>query len=185
MPLGIIVAFAAFTIFFTLALGASSAAPWFPTRRQERDAVVRGLPLKPGAVAYDLGCGDGGMLFALADAYPGIRAVGYKIALPPLALGWWRKRHGGAKYAGVSLRWRDFWARDFSDADAVFVFLMRPAYPRLIAKLARELRDDAVVVLECWPFDGIAHERVLGGDGVILPMYVYRGAALRTAAART
>lgn len=179
MNIWIVIAIAAYALFCTLGLGALSAAPWVPTKRRERDAVAEAISLKPGARVYDLGCGDGSMLFALADAHPGIRAIGYEIALPPLIIGWIRKFLGGAKYKDVSLRWRDLWGQDFSDADALFVFLMRPAYARLLPKLQRELRDDAIVILECWPFPEVAHERKLGGDGKTLPMYVYSGATLR------
>lgn len=179
-----LLALAAFAILFTYGLGAWSAAPWVPTRRRERSAVARGFNLKPGALVGDLGCGDGAMLFAVCDEHPGVRALGYEIALPPLLMGWWRRWRGGARYKDVSLRWRDFWGRDLSALDAVFVFLMRTAYPRLVPKLARELRDDAQIIVECWPFDGVAHVRKIGGEGGMLPYYVYTGAALKAAAAR-
>jgi len=177
LPLAIVT----FAIFSTIAIGALSAAPWVPTKKRDRDTVARGINLRPGAKVYDLGCGDGSMLFSLVDVHPDIRAVGYEIAFPPLAWGWFRKWRGGSKYKNVSMYWRDFWAKDVSDADAVFMFLMSPAYARMLPKLTRELRDEAIVILECWPFEGISYDQKLGGDGKNLPMFVYSGAKLRAA----
>lgn len=166
-------------LLLTLAIGAYSSAPWVPTRKRERDAIIEAVPLAPRAKVFDLGCGDGAMLFALADRYPGLRAVGYDIALPPLIVGWIRRALGGTRYANVSLRWGDLYARDVRDADLVFAYLMPKVQEKLRIKLARELRDDAIVVSSVFPITSVKHERRLGGEGGVLPVYVYRGADLR------
>jgi hypothetical protein len=175
----------AFIILGTFALGAASSAPWLPTRKREREAVVAALAsvfvARPNAVVYDLGCGDGVMLFSLADAFPGIRAIGYEIALPPLIAGWIRSALGGAKYRGVHLYWRDFFGQDLSDADVVFVFSTPRMHEKVLAFLSRTLRDDALVIVEAWPLPGVAHERKIGGGDGVLSLYVYSGKALHAA----
>ena len=163
----------------TLALGGISAAPWVRTRRRQRDFIASRLDLKEGAKVYDLGCGDGAVLFALARRHPTARAVGYEIAFLPLAIGYAMKAAGGGAYRNVSLRCRDFFGPDLSDADAVFVFLLAESYPKVVRKLAAELRDDAQIVVAAWPLPGIEAERSERGASDLLPVYFYRGSQLR------
>jgi SAM-dependent methyltransferase len=185
MGIGSVIFMAAFVLLLTLAVGAASSAPWVPTKKRDRETVIAALAedgkMLPGAVVYDLGCGDGAMLFALADAFPGIRARGYEIALPPLAAGWVRRALGGEKYREVRMYWRDFFGKDVADADVVFVFSMPHMHAKMHAFLAKSLRDDATVVIEAWMLPGVPHERKVGGVGHALPFYIYRGKAIRDA----
>lgn len=165
----------------TFAVGAVSAAPWVRTKRGQRDLIASKVALKPGAKVYDLGCGDGAVLFSLAERNPGVRAVGYEIAFLPLMIGWTTKLLGGARYRNVSLRCRDLFGPSLSDADTVFVFLLRDCYPRLMRKLGAELRDDAEVVVAAWPLPGLEPARSEAATEELLPMYFYNGAQLRRA----
>ena len=168
-----------YVIVGTFAIGAISAAPWVRTKRDQRQRIVDEVLLKDGAKVYDLGCGDGAVLFSLARRNPTARAVGYEIALLPLAIGWATKALGGPAYRNVSLRCRDLFSPDLSDADTVFVFLLKECYPRIIRKLGAELRDDAEVVVAAWPLPDIEPERAEPATKDLLPMFFYRGAQLR------
>lgn len=163
----------------TLALGGMSAAPWVRTRKRLREFIASRVDLKEGAVVYDLGCGDGAVLFSLVKRHPGIKAIGYEIAILPYALGLAAKAAGGADYRNVSLRYRDFFGTDLSDADTVFIFLLEESYPRVMKKLAAELKDDASLVVAAWPLPGIVAERSERGAPDLLPVYFYKGARLR------
>lgn len=167
----------------TLALGGMSAAPWVRTRKRLREFIAAKVDFKDGDVVYDLGCGDGAVLFSIADRRPGIRSIGYEIALLPYAIGLVTKALGGGKYRNVAIRCRDFFGKDLSDADGVFIFLLEESYPRVMKKLAKELRDDAQVVVAAWPFPGVAAERTERAAEDVLPVYFYRGSALRAAPA--
>jgi len=169
-----------YLIVLTLAVGAVSAAPWIPTRRRQRRRLAELLPVREGETVCDLGCGDGVVLFAFADRYPGIHAVGYEIALLPFVIGKVRRSFGGKRYRDVEINYGNFFWEDLSDADVAFVFLLEKAFPKVMAKLATDLRDDARVVVEAWPFPGVAVEREIREEGM-LPTYVYRGKAIRDA----
>lgn len=171
-----------YVFLLTLAIAAKSAAPWVRSKKAQRDAFCEGLDMPAGSLVYDIGSGDGAMLFDYARKHPGVRAVGIEIALLPFLLAVVTKWRGGATFKNVQLRYRDIFGQDFSDADACFLFLMPAAYQKMLPKLAGELRDDAVVVTEAWPFPNAVAERVIQKPGV-LPMYVYRGRALREALA--
>lgn len=170
-----------YVILGTLALGGMSAAPWVRTRKRLRNFIAEKVDFKDGDVVYDLGSGDGAVLFSIADRHPGVRSIGYEIALLPFAIGLVTKALGGRKYRNVSIRCRDFFGVDLRDADGVFIFLLEESYPKIVKKLAKELRDDAQVVVAAWPFPGVAAERTERADDAVLPVYFYRGAALRAA----
>jgi len=173
----------AYLIVLTLAVGAVSAAPWIPTRRRQRRRLAELLPIRPGETVCDLGCGDGVVLFAFADRYPGIRAVGYEIAILPFVIGRVRRSFGGKRYGDVEINYGNFFWEDLSDTDVAFVFLLEKAFPKVMAKLAAELKDDARVVVEAWPFPGVSAEREIREEGM-LPTYVYTGRAIRVAVGR-
>lgn len=184
MSIGFVLYVIALGLIITLGVGAMSAAPWVPSRREDRELLAGAVSLRSGALVYDLGCGDGTLLFAIQEKNPGIRGVGYDIALPPLLIGWVRIALARGRRKGISLRWGDLFGVSVRDADAVYVYLMPRAQARVLTKLAREVRDDAYVVCEGWPLPGVTPERKLGAPGA-MPAYVYRGAALRVAIDKT
>lgn len=158
----------------TFAAGGISAAPWVPTLKRERDLILKHLPLIPGSVVYDIGCGDAVVLFAAVQKEPAIKAIGYEISLLPYLIAKWRAR----KYPNVHIGFKNFFKAPLGDADIVFSFLLPKCYPRLIKKLGRELKPDALVVVEAWPFPGIEPHQVIREEK-ILPVYLYTGAQLK------
>ncbi len=176
-----------FVVIASAAIAGVSAAPWVPTKPSQRRKFIERLPMTGTERVVDLGCGDGSMLFGIARKYPGIHAVGVDISIFPLAIGIVRKwiarlREGTATpfpYGNIQLRFANLWTSDVRDADLVFVFLMQKAYPKLVKKLAVELRDDARVAVEVWPLPGIEATETLKEEG-LLPVYIYTGKQFRT-----
>lgn len=167
-----------FIFVLTAAYGAYSAAPWVPTKSAERRHLVANLQLKGNETVYDLGCGDGSLLFNLVDAYPGVRVIGYEVALLPLMLGWVKKIIFFQRYRRVSLRFGNLFKAKISDADLVFVFLMAKVYPKLIHKFRQELAPEALVAVEAWPLPGVVPSSVIADDG-LLSVYIYKAGSLK------
>lgn len=169
----------------TSAYGAISAAPWVPTKAKERCNFLDQLPLKGDEKVYDLGCGTGSLLFAVAERYPGVTAIGYDVSLLPLCIGWVKKfvarvqgGHKGSPYANVHLKWRNLFTADIHDADLVFIFLMPKAYAKLAAKFSQELPLQARVAVEAWPIPAKPIQETISGQQ-LLPVYIYAGTAFR------
>lgn len=165
-------------IFGTAAIAGLSAAPWVPTKPKQKKQLIEVVNLPRNAVCYDLGCGDGTVLFALARKHPDAKAIGYDISILPLLIGWTRKLLGGKKYKNVSIRFGNLFKKDVSDADLVFVFLLDKSYARLKEKFRRELKDDANIVVEAWPIKNIQPIREIRQEG-LLPIYIYEGSSFR------
>ena len=105
--------------------------------------------LKEGQKVYDLGCGDGKLVFTAASQ--GAKAVGYEISLLPFIIAKVRQLFNKNK---VSIKFKDFWSADLSDANVIFFFLIPRIYPKLKNKLEKELKPGTKVVAYVWPMKG-------------------------------
>lgn len=164
----------------SLGYGAHLAGPFVSTSPAERIAIAAALPVDDQSVVYDLGCGDGAVLFALLDRRPGLRAVGVDVAWPPLLVAW-LKRRLFRRYRNLRLVWGDYFRMDIGDADAVTVYALRKAYPKLTKKFGTELRDGAWVAVERWPFAGLMPVKTVRTPGGH-DWYLYRAGQFRSGA---
>jgi SAM-dependent methyltransferase len=94
------------------------APPLVPTSRKTVQRMVEFANIKPGETAYDVGCGDGRIVFAAAAK--GARAIGYEFSLLAFLLAWVRSLF----HRGAHIRFANFWKKDFRDADVVFCYLL-------------------------------------------------------------
>ena len=142
------------------------AAPWFPTWSKDIERFLKLAEIKPGQKFYDLGCGDGKLVFAAAGA--GANAVGFEIFLLPYLIA--KSRSFNVK--NTKIIFKDFWKADLSDADVVYIFLTPKVNPKAKLKLEKELKKGARVIAYSWPVEGwtaIKSDFVHGQ----LPMYLY------------
>jgi SAM-dependent methyltransferase len=95
--------------------------------------ALRLANLQQNEVLYDLGAGDGRVLFIAARDF-GAKAVGIEIGPIQCALIWLRAVASGLDKR-VRVRWENFYKADLSDADVVFVY----ATSKEVAKLAPHL----------------------------------------------
>jgi len=178
MSTGVIIFIIVYVLALTAAWAGLSAAPWLPTKRREREIVAELLPLGRGDVLYDLGCGDGAVLFTLAEKYPEARLIGYEVFILPYVIGRLRRLFGGRRYRNVSIRFGDLYRQDLRDASAIFCFLMAKSYERLHDKFAAELGDECPVLAEAWPFPGLTPLRKVKESGQI-SFFLYKGSQFR------
>lgn len=156
----------------TLAWGALLAAPWVPTLKKQRDLLLDNLPIEADATVYDLGCGSGSILFAVADRYPNARCIGYDVALLPLLIGTLIKWSHPKRYRNVHLRFGNFFSQSVADADVIIAFLMKTAYPKFFAQLTRDVRPGTIVAVEAWPYETLTPTQTITGAALV-PWYVY------------
>lgn len=124
------------------------AAPWFPTWSRDIERFLKLAEIKPGQKFYDLGCGDGKLVFAAAGA--GAEAVGFEIALLPYLMALSRSFY----VKNSKILFKDFWKQNLSDADIVYIFLTPKINPKAKLKLEQELKPSTKVIAYTWPIDG-------------------------------
>lgn len=130
-----------------------AGAPWLPTSRKHVRRMLTLANVQPGEVVYDLGSGDGRVLFIAAREF-GAQAVG--IELDPLRYLWtqmWIRLLG--LRGQVRVIWGNLFTQDFSEADVVTVYLLTKTNIRLRRKLWDELRPGARIVSSVFLFPGM------------------------------
>ena len=159
-----------FLVLATAAYGAFSAAPWLPTRKGDVARMMDLAQIKPGERVYDLGCGDGRLVFSAAKA--GAEAIGVEIFILPYFYAWVKSLF----IKNAKILYGDLFNYDLSGADVIFVFLMDKSYKRLIAKLEKELKPGARIVVSCWEIPDWQKKLVKTDkpSDRLLPVYLYK-----------
>ena len=157
-----------FVIFlFYLCFAFISGAPFVPTTMSASASMVALARIKKGDTVYDLGSGNGKLLFLAAKK--GAWAIGYEIN--PLLVVFSNILAFASPYREeVITKWKNFWCADIHDADIVFIYLLPWKMDRLAAKLKRECKRGTIIVSNSFIFPGW---RVLRQD-TANHIYVFR-----------
>jgi ribosomal protein L11 methylase PrmA len=161
ISLGLLVLLAALKMAFALLTGLSSfktgGAMFTTTHRSKIKKILEAIPMHPGQVVYDLGCGDGRFLIAAAKRYK-VKAIGFEINPWAYLLSRFRV---GLCQANVSIHFQDFWKADLSEADIVFCYLFPDVMERLREKLSKELKAGAKVISCNFEMPGWKPEKII------------------------
>lgn len=136
-------------ILATAAYGGRSAAIWVPMARKDAERAMLLAGITRGDKVYDLGCGDGRVLVAAAQH--GAHAIGYEVSLIPYLIACvraWRLRKDPLGTMRVS--YGNFWTKDLSDADVVYLYLMPDSYDRIVQKLRAECDPGTRIITYVW-----------------------------------
>ena len=143
-------------LIFYLCIAFVTGAPFVPSTNPTAQSMITLARIKPGMNVYDLGSGDGRLLFLAAKK--GARAIGLEIN-PLLVLWTWikkmlsrRPKTGFNPANGVRVRWKNFWGVNLADADVVFVYLLPWRMEKLAAKLKRELKPGTLIISNSFIF---------------------------------
>lgn len=141
------VAFAIF--FFYLCLAFMTGAPFVPSTPKTAEKMIELAQLKPGKRVYDLGSGEGRLLFLAARK--GALATGFEIN-PFLVILTKLKVLVSRHRRQISVHWRNFWHADLSRADVVFIYLLPWKMTRLKQFLLAQLKPGTLVVSNSFIF---------------------------------
>lgn len=139
------------TFFFFLVIAFVTGAPFVPTVSPAVKKALKLANVGKGKTLYDLGSGDGRVLFAAAGM--GARAVGYEIN--PLLVLWTNLRARLKGIRTVHTKWANFWNADIADADIVFIYLMPWRMKQLEKKLASELKPGTLIASNSFVFPNL------------------------------
>lgn len=143
--------------------GGKSAAPFLPSTRRTTRRMVAAAGIQPGEIVYDLGSGDGRILFAAARE----GAVATGIEIHPMLV-WWSRFWAWVLRHKVTVIRDNLWNTDIRSADVIFLFILHTKMPALEQKIRREAKPGARIVSNSFTFPGWQYEKK---DGTV---YVYR-----------
>lgn len=137
-------------LIFYLCIAFVTGAPFVPSTNPTARAMIRLARIKPGMKVYDLGSGDGRLLFLAAEK--SATAIGLEINPLLVLYTILRTFIEGSHTSMVQPRWKNFWKTNLGDADVVFVYLLPWRMERLAAKLKKECKKGTTIVSNSFIF---------------------------------
>lgn len=134
----------------------TSGVPWAKVSEENINKIFSLINLRKNSLIYDLGCGDGRVLFMAEKR--GLRAIGYELSLYPYLKALFRKF---ISRSAVIVKRRDFFKVNLSQADAIFIFLVGKAISRVGWKLKSELKKGSLVISYCFAVPGWLPEKMI------------------------
>lgn len=126
--------------------------PWVPTPPAFIDGFFRLAPVSAADVVYDLGCGDGRLLFAALEKGAG-RCVGIDIEAAKIAEA--RELAAGKGVSDkVTFIADDFMVHDLSEATLIICYLFPQPLGALRPKFEKELKPGTRIVSEAFSVPG-------------------------------
>ena len=136
------------------ALPAFWGAPFVPSKEKDMNKMLELLDLKPGQTFYDLGSGDARFLIRAVKHYGVKKAIG--IEINPFLVHYSRKK---IKKQGledrIEIKRANLFKLNYSDADAMSMYLLQRVMHRLGTKLLNELRPGTPLASLSFTFDNI------------------------------
>jgi precorrin-6B methylase 2 len=118
--------------------------PPVPTKPERIHKALKLANLQPEETLYDLGAGDGRVLFIAVREF-GAQAVGIEVGPIQCALIWLRAIASGLGNQ-IQIRWANFYKANLQEADVVFVYATSKEVIKLASHLERQMKKGARLV---------------------------------------
>lgn len=127
---------------------AGTDAPYVPTVMDNIRKVLRLAGLKKGKIFYELGSGDGRVVYEAAS----LDAISSGIEQSWLRVWYSRWKAKKLRLSNIFFYHGDIFKRHYYPADVIYIYLLQPAINRLEKKLQEELKKGAVVITQRYHF---------------------------------
>lgn len=150
----VLVLFAAFVLLVIwMVSGYRSKVPFVPVPNSILKDIYKALDVKEGSVVYDLGCGEGRVLFYISRLIPNAKYIGIENSTFPLILArlraWWHQKTTKTEIQIIN---QDFFQHNLSDATHVFTYLYPNVMDDLLPKFDKELKKGTKLVSVTFKF---------------------------------
>lgn len=133
--------------------GYRAKVPFVPVPNSILKDIYQLMKVQENSVVYDLGCGDGRVLFYISRFVPKARYIGIENVTFPLILAhlraWWHRRVTGTQ---IEILNQDFFKQDLSNATHIFTYLYPNVMDDLLPKLEKELKPGTKLVSVTFKF---------------------------------
>lgn len=139
------------TLLLFLCIAFLTGAPFVPTASKTTKRMAELAKITKDDIVYDLGSGDGRLLFA-ANSYRPKRIIGIEIN-PYLVV--WTRFQALLKRSTVKVKMGNFWTTPLNDATVVFIYLLPWKMNSLEKKLRQELPKGSRIVSNSFIFPNL------------------------------
>lgn len=160
-------------VFVPIVIASTIAAPPLGTKRRDIKRLVKLARITEQDTVYDLGCGDGRLLLAVAKASTSQKIIGLELSPLHIILSRMRILLSGQQKR-VAVQARNFYNQDLSRADVILCFLTPKAMEELEPKFKQELKPGTRVVSYVFPLPNIEPAELSRPSEIDLPIYLYR-----------
>jgi SAM-dependent methyltransferase len=160
------------SILFTVSASYSSylLAPWVPTHLKDLERIEKIADLQANQIFYDLGCGDGRILFHLSR-YSNASLIGIELSLFHYLLALFFKLIHRRK--NVLIKLGNLLQQDFSQADVVYIYGCPSRLEEIGKKLKRNLKVGAKIISYEYPIKGLIPDIIDQPKPKDIPIHVY------------
>lgn len=141
-----------FFLILFLVVAFITGAPFVPTPDSAARIMIKISQIKPGMKVYDLGSGDGRLLFLASEM--GAISTGFEINPFLVFYTYIRSLITGSRNT-VRIRWCNFWNADLSDADVIFIYLVPWQMEKLEKKLKNGCKPGTIIVSNSFVFPSL------------------------------
>jgi len=117
------------------------SGPFVPSARKRTQSMLRLAGIKSDDIVYDLGFGDGRLIFAASKEAKS--AIGYELSIPLYLFGIIRKVLSRSR---VKIRYGNIWRQDYRSADVIFCYLLPKAMARFYQEVWPTLKPGTRVI---------------------------------------
>ncbi len=137
-----------------------TGVPFIPTSEKIADKMLEFVKFRENLNIYELGCGNGKLLFKIKKKcdnlrFKNISIIGYELILP---LVWWIKfknKFLPKTTNKISVFSRDFYKQDLSQADVIFCYLFPPLMQRIFYEIWPKLKKGTILISHAFKIEGL------------------------------
>jgi len=148
-----------------------NGAPYVPTPMDRVKKMLELAKLKPGQRVYDIGCGDGRIVYLANKMYQS-KATGFELSPIVYVLARICKLFWKAKY---EVKFADYKMEDLSDADVIFCYLLPETLAKVQNDIKKQVKSGTKFVSYAFPIPewNLIHQEVRNADKQFGPIWVY------------
>jgi len=119
---------------------AMTSGPFVPSARKRHKTMLKLADLTDNDVAYDLGCGDGRLVFSASKFAK--KAIGYDLSIPLALYG----KIISLFHPKANIRFGNIWKQNYDEANVIFCYLLPGAMKQFHKEVWPKLKKGTRVV---------------------------------------
>ncbi len=128
------------------------SVPYVPVSSESLEAIIKALNLNTDSTLYDLGSGDGKVLFACFNDQPRARFIGIEYHFFPHLLALRKRNKLSVDKQTMHFIHGSFFDQNISNATHIFTYLIVSMMDKVLPKLEKELKPGTRLVSIDFPF---------------------------------